>query len=95
MDKQTTIRHVFSRQKTKPKDEFGKVKAEYQKDVLRTLMRKCLDFAREQSAMEVLLSRLSEKAGDTEIQLLTYPKYHCELAGEGVEFVWGLTKQYY
>ena len=45
------------------KDENGKVKEEYKRYVLRTLISKCLDFAREQSAMEHLLSRLSEKVG--------------------------------
>ena len=45
--------------------------------------------------MEVLLSKLSEKADDSEIRLLTSPKYHCELAGEGFEYVWGLAKRFY
>ena len=42
-----------------------------------------------------VLRELSEKAGDSEIRLLTSPKYHCELAGEGVEYVWGLAKRFY
>ena len=29
------------------------------------------------------------------MQLLTSPKYHCELAGEGVEYCWGLAKRFY
>ena len=94
MDKQQLVMYSADG-KSSQKDEFGKVKAEYEKYVLRTLMKKCLDFAGEQSAMEVLLSKLSEKAGDLEIRLLTSPKYHCELAGEGVEYVWGLTKRFY
>ena len=73
--------------KLSQKDEFEKVKAEYEKYVLHIFMKKGLDFAGEQSAMEVLLSRLSEKVGGTKIQLLTSPKLHCELAGEGVEYV--------
>ena len=44
--------------------------------------------------MEVLLSELSRK-GELDIQLLTSPKYHCELAGEGVEYAWGLSKRFY
>ena len=71
------------------------MKAEYEKYVLRTLIKKYLEFAGEQSVMEVLLSKLSEKASDTKNQLLTSPMYHCELTGEGVEYVWGLAKQYY
>ena len=50
--------------KSSQKDKFGKVTKEKEKCVLRTLMSKCLDFAGEQSAMEYLLSRLSEKAED-------------------------------
>ena len=45
--------------------------------------------------MEYLLSRLSKKVGDHEFRLLTSPKYHCELAGEGVEYAWGLAKRFY
>ena len=44
--------------------------------------------------MEVLLSKLLEKR-DHQIQLLTSPKYHCELVGEGVDYVSGLAKKYY
>ena len=58
-------------------------------------MSKCLDFTGEQSAMEYLLSRLSDKTEGFEFRLLTSPKYHCELAGEGVEYCWGLAKRFY
>ena len=56
---------------------------------------KCLDFSGEQNAMDYLLSRLSEKAGDLEFRLLSSPKYHCEHAGDGVKYVWGLAKRFY
>ena len=46
------------------KNEFGKVKQEYERYVLSTLMSRCLGFAGEQSAMEYLLCKLSKKAGD-------------------------------
>ena len=82
--------------KKSQKDEDGKVKKEYEKYVLRTMMSRCIDFMEEQSAMEVLLSALSTKQHNgPSIQLLTSPKYHCELAGEGIEFCWGLAKRYY
>ena len=69
--------------KSSPQDEFGKVTKENEKFVLHdTLMSKCLNFAGEQSAMEYLLFRLSEKAEDIKFRLLTSAKYHCELAGE-------------
>ena len=44
--------------------------------------------------MEVLFEELSSKS-HCNIHLLTSPKYHCELAGEGVEYVWGLFKRHY
>jgi len=80
--------------KKNKKDESGKVRPEFQQYVLRTLMKSCLDFSEEQSAMEVLLSELSRR-GELDVQLLTSPKYHCELAGEGVEYCWGLSKRFY
>ena len=61
--------------KKSQKDEFGKVKPEFERYVLYTLLKSCLDFSEEQSAMEVLLSELSSK-GDLQVQLLTSPKYH-------------------
>jgi hypothetical protein len=30
---------------------------------------------------------------DATISILFTPKYHCELAGEGIEYCWGATKQ--
>ena len=78
--------------KSYQKDENGRVKEKFERYVLRTLMSKCLDFTGEQSVMEYLLSRLSEKTEGLEFRLLTSLKYHCELAGEGVEYCWSLTK---
>ena len=46
--------------------------------------------------MEVLLQDLSSKSHNNQkIELLVSPKYHCELAGEGVEYVWAVMKKYY
>ena len=58
--------------------EIRKVRKENERYALCTLMSKCLDFAGEQSAMEYLLSSLTEKARDLEFWLLTSPWYHCE-----------------
>ena len=78
------------------RDDDGNVKPEFKRYILRTLMKECVDFREEESAMEVLLSTLSLKQqGQPNIQLLTSPKYHCELAGEGIEFCWGLQKRFY
>ena len=48
----------------------------------------------ELSAMENLFSKLSKK-GPPNLRMLTSPKYHCELAGEGIEFCWGMMKRFY
>ena len=46
--------------------------------------------------MEVLLDELTTKTKNNQtIQLLTSPKYHCELAGEGIEYAWALSKRFY
>ena len=59
-------------------------------------MRECADFQEEKSAMEVLLDGLNAKSGNNQsIKLLVPQKYHCELTGEGVEYVWGMTKRFY
>ena len=57
-------------------------------------MSNCADFKNEKSAMEVLFEELSSK-NQCNIHLLTNPKYQCELAGEGIEYVWGLIKRHY
>ena len=75
-------------------DANNKLEPEFEQYALRTLMWKCVDFKEELSAMEVLLLKLSEK-GYHQVKLLISPKYHCELAGDGVEYVWGLVKKYY
>ncbi len=62
--------------------------------MLHTLSLNCRDFKEEKSTMEVLLDKLGSK-GSLSIELLTTPKYHCELAGEGIEYSWGMGKYYY
>ena len=44
--------------------------------------------------MQELVMKLSE-VGEQNIYILTSPKYHCEIAGDGIEFVWGLIKKWY
>jgi len=77
-------------------DEDGNLKEEFRCYNLRTLMSNCADFKEEKSAMEVLLQDLSSKSHNNQkIELLVSPKYHCELAGEGVEYVWAVMKKHY
>jgi hypothetical protein len=60
---------------------------------LQWLMSQCPDFAQEKSAMEALLHRISSDAFN--VSILVTPKYHCELAGEGIEYSWGLAKRHF
>ena len=69
-------------------DEEGNILPEHRRSILRSLMMECADFKAEKSAMEVLLDGLSAKSSNNQsIKLLVSPKYHCELAGEGIEYV--------
>ena len=77
-------------------DNDGNIKEEHRHFVLRTLISNCADFKEEKSAMEVLLEDLTNKSANNQtIELLVSPKYHCELAGEGVEYCWGLSKRFF
>ena len=57
-------------------------------------MGNCADFKNEKSAMAHLFDQLSKK-GPCRMILLVSPKYHCEIAGEGIEYVWGLIKRWF
>ena len=77
-------------------DENKNILPEYRRFVLRHLMSQCADFKEEKSAMEVLLDDLTNKTlNNQKVGLLVSPKYHCELAGEGVEYVWAVMKKFY
>ena len=87
--------HLYSlKGKKKQLDDNGKLQKEFEQYSLRTLMSRCSDFANEKSAMEHLFMQLSEK-GEQTLKMLTSPKYHCELAGEGVEYAWGFMKRHF
>ena len=87
----TECTFVFVEGKRSQLDDEGKLKREFEKYSLRTLMSRCSNFANEKSAMEHLFNNLSQKAEPT-LSMLTFSKYHCKVAGEGIEFVWGVMK---
>jgi hypothetical protein len=60
---------------------------------LRYLLAQCSDFKNEITALEDLARRLSSDTSTVKIKFT--PKYHCEIAGEGIEYAWGLSKRYY
>jgi len=79
-------------------DPAGNILPEFESDakkfVLTDLLSNCPDFKYEKSAMQKLAEDLSS-LHDRKIDLLITPKYHCKLAGEGIEYGWGLFKKYY
>jgi len=58
------------------------------KTSLASLLSKCDDFLNE----ETMLQQTMKKLGAT---LVRTPKYHCKIAGEGVEYGWGNAKMMY
>ncbi len=52
------------------------------------ILANCKDFGTEIS----ILQKISQKYGAT---VWFTPKYHCEIAGEGIEYVWGFVKSIY
>jgi hypothetical protein len=71
--------------------EDGKLKEASQQYALSYLLKQCTDFKEEKSDLEHLATELS--GHDTTISILFMPKYHCKLAGEGIEYCWGAAKQ--
>ena len=55
---------------------------------LRVLMASCLDFAEEVTALQHVGNELG-------VSVIISPKFHAELAGEGIEYSWGVTKGLY
>ncbi len=74
-------------------DSKGNLKADFEAFALKNLMGKCEDFRTETSAMEQLAADLSNQ--NMTVSIMTSPKYHCEIAGEGIEYAWGMAKKYY
>ncbi|KAI2500758.1 hypothetical protein MHU86_13737 [Fragilaria crotonensis] len=55
---------------------------------LKYLMASCLDFAEEMTALQHVGHALG-------VSVLITPKFHAEMAGEGIEYSWGVSKSVY
>jgi hypothetical protein len=75
------------------KDESGSIMDPYLPYCMRHLLAACPDFRDEITAMEDLCENVS--TNECKVSILYTPKYHCEIAGEGIEYAWGLSKKYY
>ena len=79
--------------KDKHFDEDGKLNDVGREFCLTHLLSECIDFKSEKSDLEHLASELSNNRNKSSI--LFTPKFHCELAGEGIEYAWGAAKRIY
>lgn len=69
-------------------DDDGEVLEGAEEWSLRVLMASCLDFAEEMTALQHVGNELGAS-------VIISPKFHAELAGEGIEYSWGVTKGLY
>jgi hypothetical protein len=72
-------------------DEEGVLKEERKPWVLQHLLASCPDFANEISDMQHLGNVLSDDTCTVTVDFTL--KYHCEIAGEGIENAWGFSKK--
>jgi len=96
IDPTENLQNYIKDKKPKWLDQKGNVLPEFESDakkfVLTDLLGACPDFKYEKSAMQKLAEDLSV-LHSRKVELLITPKYHCELAGEGIEYGWGLFKK--
>jgi hypothetical protein len=74
----------YSKDEKEAFSEDGILKEASRQNALSYLLEQCTDFKDEKSDLDHLATELS--GGDTKISILFTPKYHCELAGEGIEY---------
>ena len=77
--------------KTTDVDENGNLKPEATKFILSYLLSNRPDFKNEPTDIENLASELSTV--NSTVTAIFTPKYHAEIAGEGVECGWGFSKK--
>jgi hypothetical protein len=70
------------------KDNDGQVVDGAENWSLKYLMASCLDFAEEMTALQHVGKELG-------VSVIISPKFHAEMAGEGIEYSWGISKNVY
>jgi hypothetical protein len=73
------------------KDENGDILESYRPFCLCQFLSECPNFKNEKSALQYLVEAYNSSSASFEV--LFSPKYHCEIAGEGIEYSWAFTKQ--
>ena len=76
-------------------DEDGNLNENGKKFSLEYLLENCDDFINELNDLEHLASEISLGRSANKVTILFSPKFHCELAGEGIEYSWGASKRIY
>jgi hypothetical protein len=79
--------------KANQKDTDGNVLSEYLPFCMRHVLSECPDFKNKISAMEELVEKLSDENNTVMIDVT--PKFHCELAHQGIAYSWGMSKRHY
>ena len=74
-------------------DENGNLTPDGQLYSLNHLISNCVDFKEEKSDQEHICTEIS--SNHTHISVTFTPKFHCELAVEGIEYSWDVTKTLY
>ena len=67
------------------KNEFNLIQTETS---LKFLMASCTDFEEEETMLQAMASKMG-------VLVDRSPKCHCEIAGEGIEYSWALSKNHY
>ena len=84
----------YSRNGKKTDYVDGKLSEEGKKFSLEFLMNNCVDFLEEKTDLEHLADSICEDREHNSSVAFT-PKFHCEIAGDGVEYSWGASKRWY
>ena len=87
-------RYSINGKKTDYDNVTGQLKDDCKKYSLKYLLSNCDDFKEEKCDLEHLTCELSARY-DCGCSILFSPKYHCEIAGEGIEYSWGCAKKLY
>ena len=74
--------------------ETGEIQHEFKKYSLTHLLSKCKDFENQKTDLKQLCDEISEHIPNF-VSVLFIPIFHCKMAGEGIEYSWGASKQYY
>lgn len=75
-------------------DENKELNEDSKKYSLSYLLSECADFKNEISDIEHLARDISNDL-QINVNILFTPKFHCELAGKGIEYSWGAAKRLY